>query len=462
MTLPRRFLLLFWMACSLGGASSALAAQMPDFSLHRLGPGGGSTLLVVGGIQGDEPGGFSAAALLVTHYTITQGQVWVVPNLNFPSILVRSRGGCGDMNRKFAHVDAKDPDYSAVRRIQGIIVDPQVDLILNLHDGSGFYRPSYESPLKNPKRWGQCVIIDQDNLDARSFGALARMGQTAVAEANKALVKPEHRYHLKNTHTSKGDKEMEKTLSYFAVRNGKPAFGVEASKEFTTEFRSYYHIRILESFMRQMGIAFTRKFSLSPQGVKNAINSDVAVAFHDGRFVLPLDDARPSMGYVPLKKGGEQTPRFSKPLLALVAEAGAWRVAYGNRTLTRIVPQYMEYDESLESVDVMLDGKPATVRIGSTIVARDSFLVKSIPGYRANAIGAVKEKADGSECSVLLRKKDFTPRFSVDKSGTTYRVELYKGKAFAGMFLVRFGSPRPVSGKETLTATSGSESEFGF
>ena len=33
------------------------------------------------------------------------------------------------------------------------------------------------------------VIIDQENMDARSFGSLARMGQTAVAEANKLLDK---------------------------------------------------------------------------------------------------------------------------------------------------------------------------------------------------------------------------------------------------------------------------------
>ena len=459
MMLIRRIVFLVWAAFFLGSATSACAA--PDFTLHQMGPGGGATLLVVGGIQGDEPGGFSAAALLTTHYTITKGQVWVVPNLNFPSILARSRGGFGDMNRKFSFVDAKDPDYIAVRRIQGIIVDPQVDLILNLHDGSGFYRPTYENAQKNPKRWGQCVIIDQENIGSPAFGSLSRMAQTAVAEANKNLLKPEHRYHLKNTNTSKGDSEMAKTLSYFAVRNGKPAFGVEASKDFTTEFRSYYHIRVLESFMRQMGIGFSRKFALSPQGVKTALNSDVAVAFHGGRVVLPLDNARPSMGYVPLKKGADISPQYTKPLLALVADAGGWRVAYGNRTLTRIVPQYMEYDESLSTVEIVQDGKPATVRIGGTAVVRDAFLVKGITGYRVNAIGAMKEKEDGSECGVVLRKKDFVPRFSVDKDGTTYRVELYKDKAFAGMFLVRFGAKTPV-GKDTLTATSGEESEFGF
>ena len=434
-----------------------------DFSLHRLGPGDGPTLLVVGGIQGDEPGGFSAASLLVTCYTITSGQVWVVPNLNFPSIVKRNRGTFGDMNRKFGYVNPKDPDYPTVKRIQDIIRSPEVGLILNLHDGSGFYRPEWESPLHNPKRWGQCVIIDQESLDCPHFGQLQKMGMTAIDDANKGLLKEEHRYHLRNTETHKGDAEMEKTLSYFAVRHGKPAFGIEASKNFTTEFRTYYHIQILESFMRQMGIAFERNFPLTPHGVRSAINSNLGIALYDNRLVLALDDVRPVLTYVPMKKNAPVELRRTKPLLALLQDkkTNGWRVAYGNRTLTRLSPQYMDFDESLRSMEIVQDGKTRSVAMGQVITVSESFLVKGKEGYRVNAIGAVKEKADGSECDVLLRKKDFIPRYSVDKNATTYRVEVYKGKAFAGMILVKFGKTLPAS-RDTMTAIKGPESDFGF
>lgn len=440
----------------------AVEADRPeiDFSLHRMGPGGGPTLLVVGGIQGDEPGGFSAAALLVTGYAIKSGQVWVVPNLNFPSIVKRRRGSFGDMNRKFAHVDPKDPDYAAVKSIQRIISEPEVDVILNLHDGSGFYRPRHEGPLHNPKRWGQSVIIDQDTL--HSPADLENMALAAVRDANKGLIEEEHRYHMRNTETSKGDKEMEKTLSYFAVRRGKPAFGIEASKTFTTEFRTYYHIHILESFMRQMGIGFERRFELSPDGIKTAINSGVDMALYNNRIFLPLDNVRPSLAFIPMKKNAPVDLKCSTPLLALLREKnGSWRVAYGNRTLTRLTPQYMEYDESLPSVGIVRDGKAHTVPMGSMITVAESFLIKGVNGYRVNAIGALKEKADGSECDVVMRKKDFLPQYSVDMGATTYRVEIYKGKAFAGMLLVRFGKAHPAS-REIMTAVNGPESDLGF
>ena len=120
--------------------SPSFASRLMDFSVHKLGSDlPGNTLLVIGGIQGDEPGGFNAAALLTTHYKIKKGSVWVVPNLNFISIIKRSRGVHGDLNRKFAKLGRSDPEFDTISKLKRIILDDQVDLVLNLHDGSGFY-----------------------------------------------------------------------------------------------------------------------------------------------------------------------------------------------------------------------------------------------------------------------------------------------------------------------------------
>jgi len=57
-----------------------------DFNIIKKGYKDNNTLLIVGGIQGDEPGGFMAASLIATHYDITKGSVWIVPNLNFTAL----------------------------------------------------------------------------------------------------------------------------------------------------------------------------------------------------------------------------------------------------------------------------------------------------------------------------------------------------------------------------------------
>ena len=449
-----------------------------DFTFHRLGDGRGPVLLVVGGIQGDEPGGFSAASLLVTHYNITKGTVWVVPNLNFPSIILRERGPNGDMNRKFAALSRQDPEYDTVTKIKGIILAPEVEAVLNLHDGSGFYRPQWEGPLHNPARWGQSVIIDQDELRGHRLGGLKDLAGYAVDRANTVLLEPEHRYHLKNTNTRAGDKEMEKTLTYFAICNGKPAFGVEASKNVPLPVRAYYHTQVLESFMHQLGIKFARRFELSPQGVSAALEDGALLSFAGNRLVLPLIDARGSLNHIPLQRGEKLEFQTASPLLTLVENNGVLDVRYGNRLLTKLAPDYLDYDTSLPGLAVQVDGARQEVPFGrEVLLSKNSrFLVEGIPGYRINVIGYVGKRDD--ESNEELRLKQFMPRFSLDNAGTAFRVEVYRADKsgsssngsgtdkdkFAGMIMVRFADKNgnTQARRSALPGTEGRETELGW
>ena len=185
--------------------------EIPDFSLFKNeSKGGGNTLLVFGGIQGDEPGGFHAASLLATRYTIKKGNVWIVPNLNFLSIIKRSRGVYVDLNRKFAAINPQDPEYSLVTRIKSLIVDPQVDVVMNLHDGSGFYRPTYVDKNHNPNKWGQSIIIDQEKIESAKFGELAKIADEMVLSVNDKL-DAKKKDGVKDTKTREENMEMSKS-----------------------------------------------------------------------------------------------------------------------------------------------------------------------------------------------------------------------------------------------------------
>ncbi len=468
------FLAFLFFAFSEAPAAAKKKAALPpplrcelcrDFTLHRHGDDSPAAL-VIGGIQGDEPGGFSAAALLATRYTVSRGALWVVPNLNFPSIVRNTRGLHGDMNRKFARLDVNDPEYAVVSRIQELIRHPQVALVLNLHDGSGFFRPQHEDALRNPKRWGQCVIIDQSAIPEHlPHSNLEDLARHACEEVNTRLLLPAHRYHIKNTRTGEGDREMEKTLSWYAVRHNKAAFGLEVSKEFPVERRVYYHLLAVESFLRRAGVEFSRDFELSPSGVLAALQSDLRVGFADNRVVLPLDDARPRINYLPLPRGGLKATA-SKPLLAVLHEKGELAVHYGNRPLTRIVPIWFDADNGISGVKVKVDGDERNVPFGQVLSVRDSFLVLPTPSYRVNAIGAEPAGAKGGtaapdESGLDIRPADFTPRFSLDTRGTLYRVEVYKGRNFAGMFLVRFEGKSRGPGRIVTPAVDGPQSVLG-
>ncbi|MDH5785575.1 MAG: hypothetical protein OEZ16_08200 [Chromatiales bacterium] len=429
-----------WLFITALFVATGVQAKSPlEFSLHKLESGKpGPTVLVVGGIQGDEPGGFHAASLLVTDYRVSSGNLWVVPNLNFESIIRRSRGVNGDMNRKFAALGEDDPDYAAVERIKTLIRSPDIDFILNLHDGSGFYREKYIDKMRNPNRWGQSVIIDQEELGSSPFSKVGVYARAVAEKVNARLLHQEHRYHVRNTRTAEGDEEMEKTLTYFAIRNGKPAIGLEASKSLPTRERVYYHLHLMESFLAEIGVRLERDFKLEPLAIKEQIDSDLRLSLFEERIHFDVASARHTINYFPLQREDNIRYLSSNPLLALVPNGDRVRVSYGNRRMTLLKPQFMEYDDSLTRVEMEIDGERREVPFGTIATVGEAFSVHPPEGYRVNVIGWTRTGLS-NEAAQSIRRGEIRKRFSIDRNGTLYRVEVYRDDKFSGMVLVRFG-----------------------
>lgn len=436
------FCLLFFYSTCLQAANSS-----PAFSLHKLGPKeeNSKTLLVIGGIQGDEPGGFHAASILTTHYTISKGDIWVVPNLNFLSIINRSRGVHGDLNRKFAAINKSDPEFIVVERIKSIILDEKVDVVLNLHDGSGFYNPLYIDKLNNPNRWGQSIIIDQEQISAPEFGDLNSIAQNVAHNVNSTIIENNFSYRVKNTETASGNTEMAKTLTYFAITNKKPAFGVEASKTLSKPERVFYHLLVLENFMTEMGIEFNRHFELTAANIKTVIKENRNIAFYDNRIFMEMQNIRRKLNYFPIQRSGELDFMTSNPLIAVVEKSNHYDIYHGNEHITTLVPEFFDYDIIPPSIGIEIDGTVRSVKMGEVIQVSNSFKIMPHSGYRANAIGFVSPKGS-NESGIHIKQTDFTKRFSLNTLGNIFRVEFYKtddttkGDKFAGMVLVKFDS----------------------
>lgn len=423
-----------------------IPAQLPamDFSLYKMaGVRPGPTLLVIGGIDGDEPGGFHAAAMLATRYRIKQGQMWIVPNLNFSSIIKRTRG---DMNLKFDSLSKSEPQSRQVTRIKALITEPQVDLVLNLHDGSGYYHPQRISQQQNPDRWGQCYVIDQQELPGIRYGNLQALGEAVARQVNRNTLSKKHKFRVKNvrTATSQSYLPAKKSLTYFALRNNKPAFAVEASKNHPVHIRAYYHLLALEAFMEQLKIDFSRDFSLTPEGVKQAIKDDALVSFAGGRIQLELNNLRETITHFPLQKNTGLAFSADNPLVTVLPYRNRFRIHYGNNRLAFLQPQYVEFDKSLSGIEMLIDGQPQKIDFGSIVPVDRTFLVRKKAGYRVNVIGFAKRgyKNDGN---LQVDEKSLQEKYSLDKEGKLFRVEVYKHNRFSGMVLVDF---RPESQKK--------------
>jgi len=90
----------------------------------------GNTVMILGGIQGDEPGAFMSADLY-PNLMLETGNLIVIPRANFHSIITNLRGVNGDMNRKFTSDEATDIEGQIVEIIKELIAE--CDLFLNLN-----------------------------------------------------------------------------------------------------------------------------------------------------------------------------------------------------------------------------------------------------------------------------------------------------------------------------------------
>jgi hypothetical protein len=420
-------------------ASSVFGANLHYDLFKKEGTLSGDTLLVIGGIHGDEPGSYFAPMLLATSYTIKKGNLWVVPNLNFDSIVAYRRGIYGDMNRKFAHLDTSDPDYQTVTDVKKLITSEPVDMVLNLHDGHGYYRPQWESSIFNPSAWGQASIIDQKSVPGLKYGELDKIAQSVSKKLNNGyLEQNHHRFDVKNTNTEFKDEQQQLSLTYFSITNGKAAFAIETSKNIQDlHIKVFYQLQAIEAYMNIMGIEFERDFALDKDSIKAKIQNYGKVVLNDA-IEFDLNEIKKVLYYVPLPNSGT-TIKSDNPLVAFVphktVEGSIYKLNVGHKTISYLYPDYFAVDESLDKIVVQVDSTDREVSIPSTFEYKKDFKIKAPEGYRINVIGFTKVK--GNQNNVLIKTSDILRRFSLNKRQNAFRVEIYKDEKFVGMVIAK-------------------------
>ncbi|MGE4418420.1 MAG: M99 family carboxypeptidase catalytic domain-containing protein [Sulfurimonas sp.] len=397
-----------------------------------------TTLLVIGGIHGDEPGAYFSASILATHYKINSNNLWVVPNLNQQSIQKNTRGIHGDMNRKFALIKNGDKDREIVEEIKKIITQKNVSLVLNLHDGNGFYRKTDKGNIFNPNAWGQTCVIDQCDLNqTQPFGNLNTIAFDVKNKINKRLIEDHHTFDVKNTNTKFDDEAMQHSLTFFAVTHNKPAFAIESSKNLPSlSQKVFYHLLAIEEFMKIMEIDFTREFDLDEKHITELLQMHGNLNINDN-ISIDLSNSKKSLSFIPIKSESNVF-KFSNPLGSVAREDNSFVVYIGNKKVVTLNPQYFKMGQTCaEKFDVIVDGLKVTLNKASDIIVNDDFNIIEQNGYRVNVIGFTSEGLI-NESGVSIKLKDFDKRFSIDVNSNVYRIEFYKNDEFCHMSKVHF------------------------
>ncbi|MCP4726839.1 MAG: hypothetical protein GY863_17500, partial [bacterium] len=232
-----------------------------ELNIYRIdGRSPGPVMLVLGGIH-NEPGGYLAADKLVD-ITLERGSLIVIPRTNFQTIIHNTRSILGDMNRLFHLNDLRfenDHSMKIVKVIKELM--PNCDIFLNLHDGAGFYRPTYVNSQYNPLKLGQTVIADAERY-TRPDGETLELGNVAqrVCESvNEKITNRRHFFRFLNHDTYNENtihKEMRRSATFHTLSSYHiPSYGIEISKNIPDfSLRVQYHNFIINAFMDEFGI----------------------------------------------------------------------------------------------------------------------------------------------------------------------------------------------------------------
>lgn len=154
----------------------------------------GPTLLIVGGIHGNEPAGRRAAEQ-IRHWPIVAGKLVVIPKANIPGLEENTRllpgepEEVGDLNRNFPGDSFEEGARGEIAKaLWRFVQDQQPDWILDLHEGYQF-NVSHQPPDGEDKSVGSSVIYKADP----ALDELARLVQEA---ALTTVTDPDRRFVL--------------------------------------------------------------------------------------------------------------------------------------------------------------------------------------------------------------------------------------------------------------------------
>jgi hypothetical protein len=425
----------------------------------------GPTVLIFGGIHGDEPGGYFSSELLA-RLQLRRGNLIVVPRVNFPSIMLNRREVHGDMNRKFtSQTDPADPERQTVEALKKLM--GRADAFINLHDANGFHRETREGARRNPDMYGQSLIVDADRFYSPRLGRmvdLAGMGRRIIAAVNRRIPDPAHHYNFWN-HDSVtiGTRfpEMRKSATHYALTNFTiPAFGLEISKDLPSlELKVRYQLLAVEEILREFGLDCDMPAidNLHPQLywielIKNGterirVNGGTNLRLAPGDRVVVRDVcASDGSGLsADILDWGRLDDIGSEFLYHGAAEI----VVRKNNLQIGLIHLRGQRPDSLRAIHLLLDGRTAVIpNWGIVEVEASGHLTVSgtepeFPVRRVDVRGFAALRPGADDAGVRIAPADLRPAYSFRNQGRVYFARIFsRGRLVGGFQVVVAGNER--------------------
>ncbi len=143
----------------------------------------GPTVMIVGGMHGDEPAGYMAARQFVT-FRPKRGTIIVIPEANRLGVQADARigGHPGDLNRDFPRKRSEKADTTLAQSVWSLVTGSRPDYLFDLHEGYDFHKINSESV-------GQSIIYYPK-------GDTVSMARAMQARVNADISRSSHEFSL--------------------------------------------------------------------------------------------------------------------------------------------------------------------------------------------------------------------------------------------------------------------------
>ena len=187
------------------------------------------TIMTVAGTHGNEKAGIEAVEYLKDNIKIEKGTLIILPRANIVACEKAVRNFPPDINLN--RVYPGNPQGNSIEKLAceifNLMKQYDIDLLLDLHESIEFYK-------KNPKNYGQTLVIDSDDDYLHSLSSFI------VEEMNKDIVEDSNKYQVL-LDPVKGSTAYS---AYYQL--GIPALTFETCRKLPLSFRINEHIKFLK------------------------------------------------------------------------------------------------------------------------------------------------------------------------------------------------------------------------
>lgn len=156
-----------------------------ETTLHIItAPEPGPTVMIIGGVHGDEPAGYLAAEIIAT-WEVDRGVLLVLPRACVPAIEANDRftAGMDDLNMYFPGNASGNATERLAAAIYGVMEEFRPDWVIDLHEAQEFERVQYRA-------LGQTIIYPYDGLYVEVVDEI-------IERLNLTIAEELHQYQIK-------------------------------------------------------------------------------------------------------------------------------------------------------------------------------------------------------------------------------------------------------------------------